>query len=283
MKISMQFILLSFSLLASSYVSARGIPENVNLAAKAMYAAARMMPDNDKSNKYQSNGSHACKTMQGKVCEAWYKDFKEDLNYYVSVHNKIMYIAFRGTWGKSNDDMNDDGRVLLKHAHSVHRGWWNAKNKAWKKIRPYVVKYGKGRKIIVTGQSMGGAMAAYITKTMLHDNKTKKFQIRLVTFGAPRYTLSYNFFPSKKNFYVYTLENLYWNGKKWKTDEVVFDWERGLRNSGNILYKKADLKRPKDKRVRTWTVKCKTNAKNQEQVHDSTMYYNVGSSASCDT
>ena len=103
-----------------------------------------------------------------------------------------------------------------------------------------------------------------------------------MTFGAPRYTLSYAFFPRKKSFYVYTLENKYWNGKKWKTDPVAFEWEKALRKNSKTLFKKADTKRPKDKRKRTWTVKCKTGAKNGDQAHAPDLYYQVAIRSACD-
>lgn len=271
---------------------ARGVPDNVKLAAKAMYAASLMQPDIPKGGdalKMRKTGTGACKWMNkgpaavNIFCEAWYRDFSQDISYFVYVDHKVMYIAFRGTDKSltSNVSMNEDNAdPIVKHGHRVHEGWWTAKNKVWKKLKPLIVKWGKGRKVIVTGQSMGGVMAAYLTRTMLANKDTKRMAIRLITFGAPRYTLSYNFFPKRKTFYVYTFENLYYRNNRWRTDPVVFSWERGLR-SGSWAYRKADTKRPKDSRKRVWTAKCRSNATTANGAHSAKEYYNTAMSGTC--
>lgn len=277
------FIVTILFLSVASISHARSIPENVKLAAIAMYAAAGMEPSDTNKYSVQYTGTHACNDMGGNPCKAWYRDFDLDLNYYVSVHKDKMYIAFRGTHGEKNEALNQDGKPIHKHGRWVHQGWWNAKNRAWKKLKPYIKKYGKKRKIIITGHSMGAALAAYLTKTLLHHKTYKKYKIRLVTFGAPRYTTSVNFFPRKKTFYVYTMETLYKDGKKWRTDPYAFKWEKALQDSGNLFFKNVDTKRPKDKRKRTWTAKCKADSANKETVHGASVYYSIATSGTCKT
>ncbi|MEP3277220.1 MAG: hypothetical protein ABJN26_15200 [Stappiaceae bacterium] len=112
------------------------------------------------------------------------------------------------------------------------------------------------------------------------DKATKKMAIRLVTFGAPRYALSTKFFPSPRNFYVYTVENLYRSGNNWRTDPKVFEWEKGLRE-GSWAYRKADTKRPKDSRKRVWTAKCQSSATGKGGAHAAQEYYRVATSGRC--
>lgn len=274
MKTQILLSALTLSLLFPAISQAREIPNNVKLAAKAMHASSNMVAANNNSHKVQHRGSGACwddKFTGHQVCKAWYNDFSEDLNYFVAVKDNVVYIAFKGTSGKRNEKLNKDARAIKKHGFRVHQGWWNAKNKAWRKIHPFLKKHAKGRKIIITGHSMGGALAGYTTKKMMHHPAYKNAKIRLVTFGAPRYTRSSKrFFPYQKNMYIYTMETKYRKkGKgKWRIDSVAKTW-RG--------------KRPKDKWKHVWTASCKTKVTSQKDVHNAWQYYYYGKSDSCNT
>lgn len=254
------------------------MPTNVKMAAKAMFDAANMV----RKGSTNSGGCHGSyRNMDGAShCQGWYTSFGEKLSFYVSVHPKVIYVAIRGTDSAqlSNTVMNTNARRVRtrgKKGYSVHRGWWRASGKVWKEVKPLLQKhYRPGRRIIFTGQSMGGALAAYVAHRALKSNATKHMEMRVVTFGAPRYAQSVNFFPKVKNLYVYTLEHKYRKkGKgRWLTDKVVYAWKwPGIKPVT-----------PKNSRRQVWTYKCKTHAVSQKQAHGSSAYYHTGKDRLCD-
>ena len=225
----------------------------------------------------------------------FHRRFTEDLDFLIAVNDSHVFVAFRGTTytdAEAGDDahtkMNNDGQLVLRHFHRVHRGWWRAAKKAWEQeIRPVLDESGKDRKILITGHSMGGAVAAYVMQQMLHDSDMKDWPVRLVTFGAPRYTLSRNFFPRdlfeswyQDNFYVYTVEATKENRC---VDYHVYDWQKALRDSYPVTLGSVDLPVPKNKTGdNIWHGRCQTDITNYKDLHDSGNYHGLSQAASCD-
>ena len=267
-------------LLASATANAATakVPANVDLAAKAMYAAATM-ESSSKSTKMSTRGSNGCKSRhfpkKGRIyCKNWYRDFKEDISYVVAVYRNVMYVSIRGTDKslRSNKLMNANAYRAQTQYGKVHTGWWLASNKVWKRLKNTIARYGKGRKVIITGHSMGGAVAAYVTRHALSYSKTKNLQLRLVTFGAPRYSHNPYFFPAKKSLYVYTVENLYKRRAKgrWIADPIVHSW----RVTGGAIT-------PPDGRKRIWSKQCRTTKTNSSDAHAARTYYDTGTANRC--
>ncbi len=213
----------------------------------------------------------------------WHKRFKEDIDYLFAVNRSHIFIAFRGTDDSrsANLKMNENGPPNLEYGTRVHKGWWRVAQKAWRKdLWPLVKKHLGNRKILVTGHSMGGAVAAYVVKQMQKDRGSKKTlkestKLRLVTYGAPRYTFTKKFF-NKKNTLIFTVEA---TQKNKCVDNVVWDWQVSLRKH-HPLYKKVDIQKPKRKKG-VYYRRCKSKKKSQSSVHNSDTYLGIARSGRC--
>jgi hypothetical protein len=206
------------------------------------------------------------------------------MDFLFAVNKSHIFIAFRGTddTRPANTKLNNNGAPHLAYGTRVHAGWWKVAEKAWKKeLRALVKKHRGNRKILVTGHSMGGAVAAYVVKQMQKNRGTKKAlknstKLRLVTFGAPRYTFTKKFF-AKKNTLIFTVEAVQANGCD---DKVVWDWQINLRRNFKLLYGKADLQKPFRKKG-TYFRHCRTTKTNQSDVHNSDTYRDIAQSGIC--
>jgi len=98
-----------------------------------------------------------------------------------------MYIAFRGTEPTQLSDILADLKAWQTKSKyktgRVHSGFRNALDVIWDDIFEYVIRNNSGREIIVTGHSLGAALA-----TLCASRISKKFDntISLYTFGSPR-------------------------------------------------------------------------------------------------
>ncbi len=107
----------------------------------------------------------------------------------------------------------------------VHHGWSDAANHAYDLIVPEMTKQGAANKtIIITGHSMGGAVAGYFTYRLMRDTELLqgKRAHELVTFAAPRYAAEgfygkFNDLATKKSLSVTSIEIV--------GDTIPFSWE----------------------------------------------------------
>ena len=261
---------------------------NVRNAANFMYAASQI-------NK-NAEGKNAIPVILEPYNLTYYRQwterFKEDLGMLIAVNKSHVFVAFRGTTDAypANEEMNNDGRPTLEYATRVHRGWWRAAEKAWKHEISKVLDDKLGdRKIVVTGNSMGGAVGAYVAKIMQKNRGKKKplgskTPLRLVTFGTPRYAFKKTFF-SKSNTLIFIVEAAMNNGC---VDKVVWDWQVNLRKT-HPLYKKVDIQKPKRDKG-TYYRRCGTNKTKQKDedgvtdsnnVHSSSTYLEIARSKKC--
>ncbi len=155
------------------------------------------------------------------------------------VHNDTtVVLTFRGTKEDADWATNKDAAVHYKLKGygknvKVHRGWLDATELAHKQfklnkeIKKCLKKGGKDRKLMVTGHSLGGAMASLWS---YYFRKKKKVQAsRLYTYGAPS---------SGNKGYKKTFKKL--TGKKFKAytwvnqDDPVtgITWSLGFRRIG---------------------------------------------------
>jgi len=98
-----------------------------------------------------------------------------------------LYIAFRGTEPTQLSDIWADlkaWQVKSKYKSGrVHAGFRSALDEIWEILAPTIISQASGREVIITGHSLGAALATLCCKRLskLIDNK-----ITLYTFGSPR-------------------------------------------------------------------------------------------------
>ena len=145
--------------------------------------------DNKTDTRYQ-NLFELCKTTP-----VFYEGAQtNDAEAYTVVYNNMLVIAFRGT--ESFRDVISDLNIDLVPLHlknitrtpSVHKGFYDQFNSIKAKLTLDINKYMndttiKEPKIIVTGHSLGGALATIAACKYSYDYE---FPIKCVTFGSPR-------------------------------------------------------------------------------------------------
>jgi hypothetical protein len=269
----------------------KNIPWNIKTAGDFMQAVAGISKDADSL----ATADTRARNLLGKYDLTEYRQvwrrFSEQLNFLIAHNDSHVFIAFKGTTFTDEDDdahtvLNKDFRPDWEFGHRVHHGWWVASEKAFdREIKPVLEEHGEGRKILITGTSMGGAIAAYVTQQALRDRDTRDLPVRLVTFATPRYTLSRNFFPRRgawydEDFYVYTVEA---TKKNRCVDLKVYEWQRGLRRKYPVTLGRVDLKTPKNKRGdNVWFGRCKTDETSYDAVHSSDVYHDISQGPVCE-
>lgn len=105
----------------------------------------------------------------------------------------IVFIAFRGTEIDELDDLHTDIKVLrvsrqgLEPGASVHRGFRGAVDQVHAPLDTRLNMLPKGTEVIITGHSLGGALAVELASRLLADPRPVPFHVQGVyTFGAPR-------------------------------------------------------------------------------------------------
>ena len=168
-----------------------------------------------------------------------------DAQAYLLHNDSSVILAFRGSKEKADWKTNGDALVHYKLTPAkkygkdvkVHRGFLDATEQAHKQfklqseIKKCLTKGGKKRKLLVTGHSLGGAMATLWTYYFRRDNKVQAS--RLYTYGAPS--------AGNKNF-VKSFDRLL--GKKAKAyswvnqDDPVtgVTWSLGFRRTGKAQW-----------------------------------------------
>jgi len=105
-----------------------------------------------------------------------------------ATYNKGYFVlAFRGTevneFSDIKADLNVDSVEAKYFYGRVHEGFEKEVDKLWTVIRDYVIKQQKGRKFIITGHSLGAAMATIVMSRL----RKAGFIIEgLYTYGSPR-------------------------------------------------------------------------------------------------
>ena len=105
-----------------------------------------------------------------------------------ATYNKEWFVlAFRGTEVKSWSDIKADlkaSSVEAKYFYGkVHKGFELEVDKLWPDIRDYLLKQLKGRKLVITGHSLGASMATIFAARLSNYNFTVN---GLYTYGSPR-------------------------------------------------------------------------------------------------
>jgi len=151
-----------------------------------------------------------------------------------AVYDKEWFIlAFRGTevksWSDIKADLNVDS-VNAKHTYGrVHEGFEKEVDKLWSDIRDYILKQLKGRKLVITGHSLGASMATIFAARLNTANSTIYV---LNTYGSPR--VGNEFFKTSLDVQHYRFVN--------NSDDVTkipfYHW--GYRHHGDLRYINSD-------------------------------------------
>jgi triacylglycerol lipase len=134
--------------------------------------------------------------MDGKTAKPLYKGLgfnrhkyfdKKGAQAHATYNDEYFVLAFRGTEVKSWSDIKADLKVdsiIAKYSYGkVHMGFEKEVDKLWVDIRDYVLKQLKGRKLVITGHSLGASMATIVAGRL----NTANFIVDgLYTYGSPR-------------------------------------------------------------------------------------------------
>ncbi|KAA0943917.1 lipase family protein [Pseudomonas sp. ANT_H14] len=106
---------------------------------------------------------------------------------FITHHDEIILIAIRGTLELSDWWRDADAaQVPFKEGKGkVHHGFYDAYQALKKFIQDYLFRFYVGQKIIISGHSLGGAIALLLAEALRCD-ETQKYDILLYTYGSPR-------------------------------------------------------------------------------------------------
>jgi hypothetical protein len=110
-----------------------------------------------------------------------------DTQAFITHNDELILIAVRGTYELIADGLRDADALQVPFEATdskVHRGFYEAAQKAYEFIVNYFEKFYVGQKIIICGHSLGGAVALILSEML--RRRTEGYSIQLYTYGAPR-------------------------------------------------------------------------------------------------
>ncbi|EJM21298.1 putative lipase [Pseudomonas sp. GM21] len=110
-----------------------------------------------------------------------------DTQAFITHYDELILIAVRGTYEIVADGLRDADafQVPFEDTDSkVHRGFYQAAQKAYDFAVKYLDKFYAGQKLLICGHSLGGAVALLLSEML--RRRPEGYKIQLYTYGAPR-------------------------------------------------------------------------------------------------
>ncbi|QAX87482.1 lipase [Pseudomonas sp. DTU12.3] len=110
-----------------------------------------------------------------------------DTQAFITHHDELILISVRGTYELIADGLRDADafQVPFEDTDSkVHRGFYEAAQKAYDFVARYLDRFYAGQKLLICGHSLGGAVALLLAEML--RRRPEGYNIQLYTYGAPR-------------------------------------------------------------------------------------------------
>lgn len=115
------------------------------------------------------------------------KEGGTDTQAFITHNDELILISVRGTYELVADGLRDADafQVPFEDTDSkVHRGFYEAAQKAYSFVVKYLDRFYAGQKLLICGHSLGGAVALLLAEMLRRS--PEGYDIQLYTYGAPR-------------------------------------------------------------------------------------------------